>query len=157
VVTFHELGPRLTRIELDIDVDPGSLVEKAARGMRHVKRAVRADMARYKAFIEMQEHETGAWRGVIEDGELVQDHDDTYDEGREYSEVDDIYEDAAEDEAEPDDDEQEDDREEPRRSNGRGKTRQPARSRGTSSGDGHARSSAGRAKPSGRRPAALRS
>ena len=44
--------------------------------MRHVKRAVRADLARFKAFIEMQELETGAWRGVIEDGELVEPHDD---------------------------------------------------------------------------------
>ena len=76
VVTFHELAPSLTRIELNLDVDPGSLIEKAARGMRHVKRAVRADLHRFKAFIEMQELETGAWRGVIEDGELVEPHDD---------------------------------------------------------------------------------
>jgi uncharacterized membrane protein len=27
VVTFHELAPRLTRIELNVDVDPGSLIE----------------------------------------------------------------------------------------------------------------------------------
>ena len=58
--------------------------------MRHVKRAVRADLARFKAFIEMQELETGAWRGVIEDGELVDPHDDSYDEERDYSEVEDI-------------------------------------------------------------------
>src|SRR4051794_35912385 len=48
VVTFHELAPNLTRIEVNLDVDPGSLIEKAARGMRHVKRAVRANLARYK-------------------------------------------------------------------------------------------------------------
>jgi uncharacterized membrane protein len=82
VVTFHELAPRLTRIELSFDVAPGSLIEKAARGMRHVKRAARADLHRFKAFIEMQEMETGAWRGVIEDGELVESHDDAYDEQR---------------------------------------------------------------------------
>ena len=90
VVTFHELAPRLTRIEVTLDVDPGSLIEKAARGMRHVKRAVRADLHRYKAFIEMQELETGAWRGVIEDGELVEPHDDEYDEERDYSDVEDL-------------------------------------------------------------------
>ena len=44
VVSFHELAPSLTRIEINIDVDPGSLLEKAARGMRHIKRAVRADL-----------------------------------------------------------------------------------------------------------------
>lgn len=74
VVTFHELGPRLTRIELTVDVAPGGLLEKAARGMRHIKRAMRADLHRFKAFIEMQEQETGAWRGRIEDGELVEEH-----------------------------------------------------------------------------------
>jgi uncharacterized membrane protein len=102
VVTFHELAPRLTRIEVNLDVDPGSLIEKAARGMRHVKRAVRADLARYKAFIEMQELETGAWRGVIEGGEVVEEHDDSYDEERDYSEVQDIWE----EESGPGDDEQ---------------------------------------------------
>ena len=68
VVTFHELGPRLTRIELALDVEPGGMLEKAARGMRHIKRAVRGDLHRFKAFIEMREEETGGWRGTIEDG-----------------------------------------------------------------------------------------
>ncbi|HSI79417.1 MAG TPA: SRPBCC family protein [Solirubrobacterales bacterium] len=92
VVTFHELADRLTRVQVTLDVEPGSLLEKAARGMRHVKRAVRADLARFKAFIEMQEVETGAWRGTIHDGELVEEHDTKYDKQREYAEFDDIYE-----------------------------------------------------------------
>jgi uncharacterized membrane protein len=92
VVTFHELAERLTRIEVTLDVEPGSLLEKAARGMRHVKRAVRADLARFKAFIEMQEVETGAWRGVIHDGELVEEHDPKYDKDRDYADFDDIHE-----------------------------------------------------------------
>ncbi len=91
VVTFHELADRLTRVQVTLDVEPGSLLEKAARGMRHVKRAVRADLARFKAFIEMQEVETGAWRGVIHDGELVEEHDESYDKKRDYAEFDDIY------------------------------------------------------------------
>ena len=73
VVSFHELAPRLTRIELTLDVEPGSLIEKAARGMRHVKRAARADLHRFKAYIEMEEEETGSWRGKIEDGEKSED------------------------------------------------------------------------------------
>ena len=75
VVTFHELGPNLTRVLLSIDVDPGGMLEKIARGARHVKRAARGDLHRFKAFIEMAEQETGAWRGRIEDGEVVEDHD----------------------------------------------------------------------------------
>jgi uncharacterized membrane protein len=71
VVTFHELAPRLTRVQVSLDVEPGSWIEKFARGMRHVKRAVRADLARFKAFIEVRESETGAWRGVIHNGRVV--------------------------------------------------------------------------------------
>ncbi|MFL5839627.1 MAG: SRPBCC family protein [Thermoleophilaceae bacterium] len=70
VVTFHELAPRLTRVEVSLDVEPGSLLEKAARGMRHVKRAVRADLARFKAYVLMEDEETGAWRGAIEEGDV---------------------------------------------------------------------------------------
>jgi uncharacterized membrane protein len=112
VVTFHELAPRLTRIEMNVDVDPGSLIEKAARGMRHIKRAMRADLHRFKAFIEMQEMETGAWRGVIEEGELVDEHDDSYDEERDYSDVEDLKDEAdAEGEGDEDEDEEESQRE----------------------------------------------
>jgi uncharacterized membrane protein len=92
IVTFHELGPRLTRVELGLDVQPGSLLEKLARGARHIKRAARADLHRFKAFIEMLEHETGAWRGVIEDGELVKDHQASYDRKREYGSADELVE-----------------------------------------------------------------
>jgi uncharacterized membrane protein YgcG len=90
VVTFHELAPNLTRVLLTFDVDPGSLIEKAARGMRHVKRAARADLHRFKALIEIAGIETGAWRGRIEDGELVEEHDPSYDEQREYSDAGDL-------------------------------------------------------------------
>ncbi|MGN6201431.1 MAG: SRPBCC family protein [Solirubrobacterales bacterium] len=55
VVTFHKLAPRLTRIEVTMDVKPDSLLEKAGRGMRFTKRAVRGDLHRFKAFVEMEE------------------------------------------------------------------------------------------------------
>jgi uncharacterized membrane protein len=100
VVTFHELGPNLTRVMVSLDVQPGSLIEKAARGMRHVKRAARGDLHRFKALIEIAEHETGAWRGVIEEGELVEEHDPSYDEDREYSDIEDFVQDSDEDEDE---------------------------------------------------------
>jgi len=115
VVTFHELAPNLTRIELTFDVDPGSLIEKAARGMRHVKRAARADLHRYKAFIEMQELETGAWRGVIEDGEVVEPHDEEYDEERDYSEIEDAYDEDSSDSDSDSDEEEKDEKDEEER------------------------------------------
>jgi uncharacterized membrane protein len=70
IVTFSELAPNLTHVELNMDVQPGSLVEKAARGMRHIKRAVRADLHRFKAHVMMNQEEQGAWRGTIDDGEV---------------------------------------------------------------------------------------
>jgi uncharacterized membrane protein len=154
VVSFHEIAPRLTRIELTMDVDPGSLIEKAARGMRHIKRAARADLHRFKAFIEMLEHETGAWRGVIEDGELVEDHDPSYDEKREYGDVEDLQE-LAPDESEEESEDQDDDESEGEDGNGGGRERtqrfkrqaERARSAAASRGGGSSRtasSSSGR-------------
>lgn len=70
VVTFHALAPRLTRIEVSLDVKPESLLEKAGRGMRFAKRAVRGDLHRFKAYVEMEEQAEGGWRGTIEDGEV---------------------------------------------------------------------------------------
>jgi hypothetical protein len=70
VVTFHELAPRLTRIEISLDVQPEGLLEKAGRGMRFAKRAVRGDLHRFKAHAEMLEESSEGWRGTIEDGEV---------------------------------------------------------------------------------------
>ncbi len=70
-ITFHEIAPQLTRLELSLDLEPGGMLEKAARGMRHVKRAARGDLHRFKAYIEALEQETGAWRGTIEDGKVT--------------------------------------------------------------------------------------
>jgi uncharacterized membrane protein len=108
VVTFHELGPNLTRIILNFEVDPGSLVEKFARGARHVKRAARADLHRFVALIETAEHETGAWRGVIEDGEVVEEHDPSYDKQRQYSDIEEL---TGQDDSEEDEEREEDARE----------------------------------------------
>jgi uncharacterized membrane protein len=164
VASFHELAPRLTRIEVTLDVEPGSLIEKAARGMRHIKRAIRADLHRFKAFIEMQELETGAWRGVIEDGEVVEPHDDSYDEERDYSDVDDLYEQFGskqdEDGDEKEDSDEKDDSDEPiaiedlpRDSSGRFKKGAGARSpSGNGKSDGKSEE-----KPSRSRTAAKRS
>lgn len=71
VVTFHELAPRLTRIEVSVDVHPDRLLEKFGRGARFAKRAVRGDLHRFKAFAEMEgEAAKKGWRGTIEDGKV---------------------------------------------------------------------------------------
>jgi uncharacterized membrane protein len=70
VVTFHELAPRLTRIEVSLDFEPHGILEKMGRGMRFAKRAVRGDLHRFKAIVELDEEAEEGWRGTIEDGEV---------------------------------------------------------------------------------------
>jgi uncharacterized membrane protein len=53
VVTFHSLGDRLTRVMVDMEFEPSGMLEKMASGMRFVKRAVQADLARFKAYVEL--------------------------------------------------------------------------------------------------------
>jgi uncharacterized membrane protein len=113
VVTFHDMAERLTRIELNIDVDPDGPIEKIARGTRAIKRAARGDLKRFKAFVEMHEDETGAWRGEIEDGDVVSEPDEAAeDEYYDEDETEASHEDEDTDERE---DEDEVDEEEPRR------------------------------------------
>jgi uncharacterized membrane protein len=84
VINFHELGPRLTLIELNLDHWPSGPVEKVARGARFVKRAVRADFHRFQGWIEMKSDDEldalEGWRGTIEDGHVVTSHEDALDE-----------------------------------------------------------------------------
>src|SRR5215217_7266888 len=70
VVTFHRLSDRLTRIEVSVDFEPEGLLEKTASGLRIARRALKKDLMRFKAFIEMREKETGASRGQVGDGEI---------------------------------------------------------------------------------------
>jgi uncharacterized membrane protein len=70
VVTFHKLADRLTRIEVSLDFEPHGMLEKMGRGMRFAKRAVRADLHRFKALVELEEEAEGGWRGTIEDGKV---------------------------------------------------------------------------------------
>jgi uncharacterized membrane protein len=72
VVTFHELAPRLTRVEVSLDFEPHGMLEKMGRGMRFAKRAVRADLHRFKALVELEEEAEGGWRGTIEEGKVKQ-------------------------------------------------------------------------------------
>jgi uncharacterized membrane protein len=70
VVTFHKLADRLTRIEVSLDFEPHGMMEKMGRGMRFAKRAVRGDLHRFKALVELEEEAEGGWRGTIEDGKV---------------------------------------------------------------------------------------
>jgi uncharacterized membrane protein len=52
VISFHKLDDNLTRVMVEMDFLPSGILEKMASGLRFVKRAVQADLARYKAYVE---------------------------------------------------------------------------------------------------------
>src|SRR5438046_9288781 len=52
VISFHRLEKNLTRVLVTIDFVPSGMIEKMASGMRFVKRAVEADLARFKTYVE---------------------------------------------------------------------------------------------------------
>ena len=68
VITFHRLGAATTRVTAQIDWQPDSLAEKAGAVVGVDDRQVKADLARFKEFIEKRGAETGAWRGNVEAG-----------------------------------------------------------------------------------------
>ena len=71
-VTFHRLSDRLTRVEVNLDQEPKGIFEKTSSGFRMTRRALKSDLMRFKAFVETREEETGAWRGEVVEGELVE-------------------------------------------------------------------------------------
>jgi uncharacterized membrane protein len=55
VVSFHKIGDNLTRVMVDMEFEPSGMMEKMASGLRFVKRAVQSDLARFKAYVEMED------------------------------------------------------------------------------------------------------
>ncbi|MDQ3850452.1 MAG: hypothetical protein M3296_07550 [Actinomycetota bacterium] len=71
VTTFHAIAPRLTRVDAGVVVEGTGRAQRIARRVGLVDRAIVGELKRFKAFIEMREQETGAWRGYIADGRPV--------------------------------------------------------------------------------------
>ena len=65
VVTFHEVGDNQTRVVLQMEYDPESIVEEVGDKLGFVGRRVEGDLNRFKEFIETRGQETGAWRGTV--------------------------------------------------------------------------------------------
>jgi uncharacterized membrane protein len=57
IVSFHKLDDSLTRVLVTVDFQPSGMIEKMASGLRFAKRAVQADLARFKAYVELGEAE----------------------------------------------------------------------------------------------------
>ncbi len=69
-VHFESLDTDRTRVELQLDLEPEGLVERAGDALGVVERRVRGDLERFKEFIEGRGQATGAWRGRVDDGQV---------------------------------------------------------------------------------------
>ena len=78
VVSFHKIDDNLTRVMVDMDFLPTGVVEKMASGMRFVKRAVQADLARFKAYVEFADAQDLEYKSSPE--EMQQNQQDGDDE-----------------------------------------------------------------------------
>lgn len=92
VVTFHRLTDNLTRVLLVLEYFPKGLFEKTGNIWRAQGRRARLDLKLYRKFIMLRGEATDGWRGEIQDGEVVVEHDDAVtaeEEDREDTEGDD--------------------------------------------------------------------
>lgn len=90
-VTFHELAPNLTRIVLVMEYHPQGLFEHTGNLWRAQGRRARLELKHFERHIMahamLNPDEIEGWRGVIEDGEVVKDHETAIEEeGRQRSE-----------------------------------------------------------------------
>jgi uncharacterized membrane protein len=82
VISFHKLDTNLTRVLVTLDFVPSGMLEKMASGMRFVKRAVQADLARFKAYVEFGDVRGLEYKSKPAEMEQNQDEeDDEKDEG----------------------------------------------------------------------------
>ena len=71
VVTFHRLDAAKTKIMLQLDWNPEGAVEKIGSAVGADDSRVKGDLERFKGLIESRGQESGAWRGEVKQGDVV--------------------------------------------------------------------------------------
>ncbi|HEV2887268.1 MAG TPA: SRPBCC family protein [Jatrophihabitans sp.] len=66
VVTFHRLGEGQSRVTVQIDWEAEGIVEKAGALVGVDDHQVKADLDRFKDYIESRGQEEGGWRGNVD-------------------------------------------------------------------------------------------
>jgi len=78
-VTFHEIGPRLTRVMLAMEYHPQGLFERTGNLWRAQGRRARLEFKHFRRHVMTQSilNPDGieGWRGEIRDGQVVKDHE----------------------------------------------------------------------------------
>ena len=69
ILTFEEIDPGRTRVNLTLEYEPDDTIEKVADAIGLLKLQVKRDVERFKEFVEERGVETGAWRGEVRGGE----------------------------------------------------------------------------------------
>jgi len=64
-VRFEPIGQSRTRVDLRMEMEPEGIAEKAGEALGVVDHRIKADLERFKAFIETIGAQTGGWRGHI--------------------------------------------------------------------------------------------
>jgi hypothetical protein len=54
---------------IEMEFEPNGVIEKLASGLRFVERAVQADLARFKAYVEMEDAKGIAYRAADDDSD----------------------------------------------------------------------------------------
>ena len=79
-VTFHELAPSLTRIVVVLEYHPQGMFERTGNIWRAQGRRVRLELKHFARHVMLNSvlkaDEIEGWRGVIEDSEVVLDHEE---------------------------------------------------------------------------------
>jgi len=73
VVDFHRLGDDRTNVSLTMDVEPSDVIEKIGTAVGIAGSQVKGDLERFKKFIEERNSPTGAWRGEVDRGQVMND------------------------------------------------------------------------------------
>jgi uncharacterized membrane protein len=91
-VSFHELGPNLTRILVVLEYYPQGLFEWVGNRWRAQGRRARLEIKNFRRHVMtrtiLNPDEVEGWRGIIEDGEIVKTHDEVVEEEQEQQDQD---------------------------------------------------------------------
>src|SRR6478672_10538497 len=95
-VTFHELGPNLTRILVVLEYYPQGFMERTGNIWRAGGRRARLELKHFRRHVMtrtiLNPAEVEGWRGTIRDGEIVQTHEEALEEEERQAEEEEQYE-----------------------------------------------------------------
>lgn len=69
VVTFTKIDDDNTHVVVKMDYDPQGAMENVGDAVGVFSKRVQGDLERFKDFLESRGHETGAWRGSVQQGQ----------------------------------------------------------------------------------------